>query len=1422
MLRLIALLYCLSIITNAVKARDTLKILSPKESYNLEKFCQIYEDKTTKLSLKAVQNLHAQAKFKSLLNSQINLPVGSSAYWLHFTVQNPHKINHFVLHFSDPTVYTADLYLVDDKGNQIHEKSGAHYPAAEKALPILGVSFMLELAGNTTYQVYIRIISKTDLHSRLSLLSEKTFQQKILTQYLIFGFFYGFVILILIYNLILYFASGFKAWLYLSGFAVCVAIIAGSFDGFTPHFLHFLVRWTNGFQGLYVPIVGIIVGLFFMLEFLEIKQNSTLLPRIANYLTVISFILLILIAIFGNVFFNWLILFLLILLLFHFWALIAVWKLRKREAVFYLTSLVWFTSMLLLNLGRAYDLLESVWFTQYSLHMGLAGMLMIFSVGLSDKITQLRKRLSAQILDNQRITSDKNKELEALVEMRTQALASQEANLFSLLESANDVIYSIDCEYRLLTFNSHTRKFFLDHYEFEPQVGMKLSEVVPSELFSLTKPLLDRALQNEYIKQKDKTVYKGKTFYREMYFNPIKNKKGEVTGVSVFSDDVSEEEQMKESLAYNQKILETIFDESPDALFLINPEDYQILKCNKKGLEMFEANNEADFIGKRGFHFHKITPTEAELQEITDAINSGKGWAKEYQYKTLKNNEFFGALKIINLKVNDQTLQLIRISDITEKKLIEQKIIENELNLQTVLESYDSAIWMVNNQLQILAFNRSFARSVFKTTGKQLEKGKNLLEYYKDPAIIAKWENIYKTALAGESISEIQDFQNENLNLILEVKAYPIYRNHQIMGVSIFTKDITKEKKFEKSLQTLNEHLEGVLKSTQDIVFAIDCNYNYLFFNETHRNAMKNIYGVDIQIDTNILDYMQAQDDAQKAKQDIDRALKGEAYIIEQIYGNTNIQRAYFEASYNPIINEDGEITGVAVFVRDISERKIQEQIIIEKEANLRAILENNDHSIWLIDRDYKLIDFNRIFINYYQYYFKTEPVAGLNILTNKNQQVEIQNFWKEKYDAVFEGQLVDFTATFPYKKQNLVFRVKIFPIKKDQNIIGASVFSSNITSQVESERELRSNQQLLASINQHIKEGLYRSTPTEGLIYANNAFLEMFGYNYEEIAESDLRFLYANPNERDHLLEIVDRKGSVDNEEILFRRKDGSVFWGLVSTNQNLTEQGDVYYDGSVRDITDVKKTERKLLQQNEILKKVNHELDKFVYSASHDLRAPLSSIMGLIEITKLASSEEERNKYIDLMLKSAKRLDDFIQQIVHYSRNSRLAVNNERIDFEELINLSFDNLKYMPNSELVERMIHINLGEPFQSDSFRLGVIFNNLISNAIRYTNPYQDKPYIEITISTDSEKAIIQIKDNGQGIDEQYLPHIFQMFYKANSQNTGSGLGLYIVKETLEVLKGSISVESVLGEGTTFTVKIPNIYSQSIENTEALEH
>ena len=235
--------------------------------------------------------------------------------------------------------------------------------------------------------------------------------------------------------------------------------------------------------------------------------------------------------------------------------------------------------------------------------------------------------------------------------------------------------------------------------------------------------------------------------------------------------------------------------------------------------------------------------------------------------------------------------------------------------------------------------------------------------------------------------------------------------------------------------------------------------------------------------------------------------------------------------------------------------------------------------------------------------------------------------------------------------------------------------------------------------------------------------------------------------------------------------------------------------------------KIAQEISEKNIQLAKTNEELDRFVYSASHDMRAPLSSLLGLINLSEKTKDAQELKMYFELMKGRIQTMDGFIREITDYSRNSRTELTKETFQLNELIQNAINNLSYMDINRKVRIDIDASCNQRINTDTTRFSIIVNNLLSNSFRYHNYNQDDPFIKFTAEKKDGFVFITVSDNGWGISEEHQKKIFDMFYRASEISTGSGLGLYIVKETLEKLGGTITVQSGAGVGSSFTFSTP---------------
>jgi signal transduction histidine kinase len=244
----------------------------------------------------------------------------------------------------------------------------------------------------------------------------------------------------------------------------------------------------------------------------------------------------------------------------------------------------------------------------------------------------------------------------------------------------------------------------------------------------------------------------------------------------------------------------------------------------------------------------------------------------------------------------------------------------------------------------------------------------------------------------------------------------------------------------------------------------------------------------------------------------------------------------------------------------------------------------------------------------------------------------------------------------------------------------------------------------------------------------------------------------------------------------------------------------------------------EQKVAQRTEALQVSNvelsatkHQLDTFLYRASHDLRGPLSSLQGLITLAEsdIVSGIMKQAHYLGLMDKCTGKLERVLCNLLAYSQNLNTPLASELIDMEKLLNEVEESCQKLKGYERVSISFDLPSPFPFYSDRYRLGCILKNVLENSIVFQNHNLSSSTINLKVRYKENMMSIRIEDNGIGIPSDKIESAFLMFSKCSTQSTGSGLGLFVAKALTETLQGSIHLSSIESEGTVVEINIANL-------------
>lgn len=321
-----------------------------------------------------------------------------------------------------------------------------------------------------------------------------------------------------------------------------------------------------------------------------------------------------------------------------------------------------------------------------------------------------------------------------------------------------------------------------------------------------------------------------------------------------------------------------------------------------------------------------------------------------------------------------------------------------------------------------------------------------------------------------------------------------------------------------------------------------------------------------------------------------------------------------------------------------------------------------------------------------------------------------------------------------------------------------------------------------------------FRSKDNQVLLL-NEKATEIIGR--DEYTQLDFQQLFMNPQVFGEFIGLLHEHQKVESFEFQINKPGREERWASISCRY-FSEHG--FVEGILIDVTDNK---RQMLE----LQRLNHELDQFIYHASHDLRSPLTTILGLVNLIGLDEPTPLIAKYSELINERVHHLDGLLKDLVSITYNNKTTLQPETIHFDTEVRSILKEFHNQYNH--VQAFLTVEGEQKFITDAIRFRTVLRNLISNSLKYHNPYVATPFLKISISNNEDHAIIVVEDNGIGIEESHLFQIFGMFFRATAASKGTGLGLYIVKLMVDKLGGQISVKSKQDKGTTFFVELPRL-------------
>ena len=813
-----------------------------------------------------------------------------------------------------------------------------------------------------------------------------------------------------------------------------------------------------------------------------------------------------------------------------------------------------------------------------------------------------------------------------------------------------------------------------------------------------------------------------------------------------------------------------------------------------------------------------------------------------------KLSGFIGFDAVTEREWHEQEIDLLKVAGKLFFDSIEKKHLMDELSLlafnykQIFKNAHDAILILDIDTEKVITFNdrasEMYGYPPEQLTGMSMKD----LSANKDNGP----EQIEKLKENKHVTFETVQFRKNGAVMFLEVYASLITYNNKLCILSI-NRDITKRKIAEKKANVYNSRLQTVFNLISDYTFSFhiegkDVKAEWL------SNSVYDDFKIDEEIKWNRIVHPKDQDKV--------RRLYGELKKNKKITAEFRVINKYRKPKWIEITCQvtsaaDSSIMKIVGSAKNITKRKKAELALADSESMYKELFENTSEGIFIHDLTGKFLQVNQVACRQLGY-TKSEM---LKMSVKDIDTPEFADIAKKRIEELMYNQKLIFESAHQRKDG------KIIPVELNSRLIryknNITILSTSrdITKKKQAENRLKRELDINTAISFLAKDILTEKFNVKKLLK------DILDYLLKSTESDEGIIVEIKPNSDEALSETYTQgfpnisNFDITDSGIHFERINGEYdkFWGYALNtcepfytndimNHNITKgvnkdevpflnmlavpavvenklMGQIillksdkkYADEDLDLVKRISDVMALAMHKEHYVKELsirNNELNNFVYKVSHDLRGPVASIEGLVDLMRMNQPDIPCNSYLNLLQNRVRKLDDFIRNVLSHSRNLNTTVDIGHIDFKELISACYDELLYLSDSEKIEKIIEIE-GADYHNDRIRIYEIFRNLLSNGIKYTDHTKNNQFIKIKVITNTKNAFIEISDNGIGIDSQVIPKIFDMFYRGSERSESSGLGLYIVKQAVEKIGGEIKVKSKEGKGTVFSLMLPNL-------------